>query len=131
VKSLRLPADGLVDNLWVTHRQGQHRMKNVQNELGSAFPELPPAFDRRRRERIALKIPLRILTYGLLVDKSNDGTCTDLSEGGVAFDCEAGLNVGDIVILEFRQKGEAAYRCHARLAYRMGRRYGAYFLAGE
>ena len=106
-------------------------MKNAHNQPVSSVPELPPAFDRRRRERIALKIPLRIRTYGLLVDRSNDGTCTDLSEGGVAFDCEAALNVGDIVILEFHQKGEAAYRCHARLAYRMGRRYGAYFLAGE
>ncbi len=106
-------------------------MKNAHNQPVSSVPELPLAFDRRRRERIALKIPLRIRTYGLLVDRSNDGTCTDLSEGGVAFDCEAALNVGDIVILEFHQKGEAAYRCHARLAYRMGRRYGAYFLAGE
>lgn len=106
-------------------------MKNLPSEHGTVFPELPPAFDRRRRERIALQIPLRILTYGVLVDKSNNGICTDLSEGGVAFDCDAELNVGDIVILEFRQKGEAAYRCHARLAYRMGLRYGAYFLAGE
>jgi hypothetical protein len=106
-------------------------MKNLQRENGSVFPDLPPAFDRRRRERIALKIQMRILTYGLLADQSNDGICTDLSETGVGFDCEAELNVGDIVILEFRQKGETAYRCHARLAYRMGRRYGAYFLAGE
>ena len=131
MKCLRLPADGLVDNLWVTHNRGQRRMKNVQNGPGNSFPELPPTFDRRRRERIDLNIPLRIHTYGLLVDKSNDGICTDLSEGGVAFDCEAELNVGDVVILEFHQKGEATYRCHARLAYRMGRRYGAYFLAGE
>jgi hypothetical protein len=29
--------------------------------------------------------------------------------------------VGEIVLLEFRQKGETAYRCHARLAYRLGR----------
>jgi len=106
-------------------------MKNVPREQGGVFPDLPPAFDRRRRERLTLKIPLRILTYGMLVDKANDGTCTDLSEGGVSFDCDTELNVGDIVILEFHQKGEAAYRCHARLAYRMGRRYGAYFLAGE
>ena len=106
-------------------------MKNVPREQGDVFPDLPPSFDRRRRERIALKIPLRVLTYGMLVDKANDGICTDLSEGGISFDSEGELNVGDIVILEFHQKGEATYRCHARLAYRMGRRYGAYFLAGE
>jgi len=38
---------------------------------------------------------------------------------------------GDIVLLEFQQKGEATYRCHVRLSYRLGRRYGAYFLTGE
>jgi hypothetical protein len=106
-------------------------MKNVRREHGSEIPELPLALDRRRRERIALKVPLRILTYGLLVNKANSGICTDLSEGGVAFDCDNELNIGDVVILEFHQKGEAAYRCHARLTYRMGCRYGAYFLAGE
>jgi hypothetical protein len=106
-------------------------MKNLQREPSGVTPDMPPSFDRRRRERVALKIPLRVLTYGMLVDKSYDGTCTDLSEGGVAFDCAAELNVGDLVILEFHQKGEAAYRCHARLAYRMIHRYGAYFLAGE
>ncbi len=106
-------------------------MKNLQTKHGNVLPELPPAFDRRHRERIALTIPVRILTYGMLCDKSTDATCTDLSEGGVALDCEAELNVGDVVIVEFRQKGEAAYRCHARLTYRMGRRYGANFLGGE
>ena len=109
----------------------KRRMKNLQTEPGNLLPDVPPAFDRRRRERIALRIPLRILTYGLLVDKATEAICTDLSEGGVAFDCEAELNVGDIVILEFHQKSEMAYRCHGRLTYRMGRRYGAYFLAGE
>lgn len=106
-------------------------MKNLSREPRTAVPELPPTFDRRRRERIALNTPLRILSYGMLVDKSSEGTCTDLSEGGVSFDSNAELNVGDVVILEFHQKGEAAYRCHARLAYRLGSRYGAYFLAGE
>jgi len=106
-------------------------MKNIHAEKVKVFPELPPAFDRRRRERVGLKIPMRILSYGLLMEKADEGTCTDLSEGGVSFDCKAELNVGDVVILEFHQKGEAAYRCHARLAYRMGKRYGAYFLTGE
>src|SRR5271154_6406647 len=105
-------------------------MKNLQRESSRISPDLPPAFDRRRRDRIALRIPLRILSYGMLVAKSAEGICIDLSEGGVAFDCLSELNVGDLVVLEFHQKGEEAYRCHARLAYRMGARYGAYFLAG-
>jgi hypothetical protein len=106
-------------------------MKNVQQEPDRGVPKPPPNFDRRRRDRISLKIPMRILTYGMLIDKANEGTCTDLSEGGVAFDCQGQLNVGDVVILEFLQKGEPTYRCHARLTYRMGTRYGAYFLVGE
>jgi PilZ domain-containing protein len=106
-------------------------MKNLHSEHPSTFPDLPPALERRQRERIALNMPLRIVSYGALVDKSNTGTCTDLSEGGVAFNCEAELNVGEVVILEFHQRGEAAYRCHARLAYRMGARYGAYFLPDD
>ena len=106
-------------------------MKDLRPPYADAIPDLPPAFDRRNRERIALRIPLRILSCGLLVDKANDAVCTDLSEGGVAFDTAAELNVGDLVILEFHLKGEAPYRCHARLTYRMGRRYGAYFLGGQ
>jgi|ERR1700733_1602181 hypothetical protein len=106
-------------------------MKNLSSELDRAFPELPPSIDRRRRERIALAIPLRILSCGYLEEKSDAGICTDLSEGGVSFDCAGELNVGEIVVLEFKQKGEAAFRCNARLTYRLGRRYGAYFLTGE
>jgi len=106
-------------------------MKQLQREQANIFPEVPPSFDRRRQERVALGIPLRIWSYGTFIDKSNDGTCTDLSEGGVAFDCDSALNVGDVVVLEFRQRGESPYRCQARLSYRMGRRYGAYFLHEE
>lgn len=106
-------------------------MKNIQTKYGSSYPDLPPAFDRRRRERIALHLPLRILSYGLLMESCDDAICTDLSEGGVAFDCGSQLDVGEIIVLEFHQKGETPYRCHARLNYRMGRRYGANFLMGE
>ena len=106
-------------------------MKNLNTQRRTVIPELPPTFDRRLRERIALKIPLRVLSYGLLMEKSHEAICTDLSEGGVAFDTTAELNVGDIVILEFRRKGELAYRCHARLTYRMLQRYGAHFLGAE
>ena len=106
-------------------------MKNLPFKLERSYADFPPSFDRRRRERIALAIPLRILSSGFLTEKCDAGTCTDLSEGGVSFTCSAELNVGEIVILEFQQKGEAAYRCHARLSYRLGHRYGAYFLTAE
>ena len=104
-------------------------MKNLQNRQRESTPELPPVFDRRLRERITLKIPVRILSCGLLMEKSDEAICTDLSEGGVALETAAELNVGEIVVVEFKLKGEATYRCHARLTYRMARRYGAYFLA--
>lgn len=106
-------------------------MKDIWTELDRNFPDLPPSFDRRRRERIALAIPLRILSSGLIGEKVEAGTCTDLSEGGVSFECGGELNVGEVVVLEFRQRSEAPYRCQARLAYRLGRRYGAYFLSGD
>ena len=106
-------------------------MKNLRTDPDRPLPELPPSYDRRRRDRVGLAIPLRIMSYGLLAQRIDSGVCTDLSEGGVSFDSEAELNVGDMIVLEFSQRGEAAYRCRARLAYRMGRRYGAYFIAGE
>ena len=102
-------------------------MKEGHARSSQVTPELPPDFDRRRRERIALKIPMRILICGLLMEKAYDAICTDLSEGGAAFDTSAELNVGDVVILEFKSKGETAYRCLGRLTYRMARRYGASF----
>jgi len=106
-------------------------MKHLRTHYTDAVPDPPPRFDRRYRERVALKIPLRVLSYGPLAEKSCDAVCIDLSEGGVAFETPAELPVGDIVILEFQLKGEPAYRCHARLTYRMARRYGGYFLGGE
>lgn len=103
-------------------------MKQMRPPGADALPELPPSYDRRSRDRIALRIPLRVLSYGVLMEKCDEAVCTDLSEGGVAFDTNAQLTVGEIVILEFQLKSEAPYRCHARLTYRMGRRYGGYFL---
>jgi hypothetical protein len=106
-------------------------MKHLRTPCNDIVPDLPPTFDRRNRERVALEIPLRILSYGPLAEKSSNAVCIDLSEGGVAFDTAAELPVGEIVILEFQLKGEPSYRCHARLTYRMGRRYGGYFLGGQ
>src|SRR5215467_10376537 len=92
-------------------------------------PSLRRRLDRRQRERVALHVPVRVISYGLLAESSEDAVCTDLSEGGVSLETPAQLNVGDIVVLEFRMRGEAAYRCQARLTYRMGRRYGANFIS--
>lgn len=106
-------------------------MKELRSQTADSLPDLPPSFDRRTRERIILNIPLRVLSFGPVVEKTAEAVCTDLSEGGLAFETAADLAVGDIVGLEFRLHGEMAYRCHARLTYRMGRRYGGYFLTAE
>lgn len=106
-------------------------MKEMQAHSTDISPDPLPTFDRRQRDRVALRLPLRVISSGLLMEKSDAAVCIDLGEGGVAFETDAQLNVGDIVVLEFRQKGEAAYRCHARLMYRMARKYGAYFLGRD
>jgi hypothetical protein len=106
-------------------------MKPLRNSCLDSAPETPPAFDRRSTDRLALRIPVRVLSYSAASERSEDAICTDLSEGGMAFETPAQLNVGEVVILEFRLRGEAPYRCHARLTYRMGARYGGYFLGGR
>jgi hypothetical protein len=106
-------------------------MKQMRIHSENVSPDVMPGLDRRTRERVALKIPVRVLSYGALAEKSSDAVCIDLSEGGVAFDTATELPVGDIVILEFHVKGEPPYRCHVRLTYRMARRYGGYFLGAH
>jgi PilZ domain len=106
-------------------------MKELRSPFTDSLPDLPPSFDRRTHERIPLNIALRVLSFGPVVEKTAEAVCTDLSEGGLAFETAAELSVGDIVGLEFRVHGEMAYRCHARLTYRMARRYGGYFLSAE
>ena len=106
-------------------------MKELLTRRPGDLPDLPPATDRRVHERIDLKIPLRVTTYGTLAQTSHEAICSDLSEGGVAFDSAAELPVGEIVELEFQTKGESPHRCHIRLTYRMRRRYGGYFLDGQ
>lgn len=106
-------------------------MKPLRDPFADTAPQLPPTCDRRNGERITLSIPVRVLSFGPLAERSENAICTDLSEGGMAFETAAELNVGEVVILEFQLKGETPYRCHARLTYRLGRRYGGYFLGGR
>ncbi|HZP24835.1 MAG TPA: PilZ domain-containing protein [Terriglobales bacterium] len=105
-------------------------MKPLRSSVDTA-PDVPPTSDRRRGDRIALRIPVRVFTYSPTREKSEDAICTDLCEGGMAFETPAQLNIGEVVIVEFQLKGETPYRCHARLTYRMGCRYGGYFLGGR
>jgi len=106
-------------------------MKTLRNPYIDTPPEVAPSYDRRTGDRIALRIPVRVFTYGPAGDRSEEAICTDLGEGGIALETLAELNVGEIVVIEFQLKGEAPYRCHARLTYRFRTRYGGYFLGAH
>lgn len=72
---------------------------------------------------------VRIIGQGLLDNVSHDGICTDISEAGIGFETPADLYVGKIVDLEFRHPGADPFRLPVRLLYKMGNRYGAYFIS--
>ncbi len=83
--------------------------------------------ERRERERIPISLPVRIIYHDHGDEICQDGTCTDISEAGVAFETLADLYVGEIVDLEFRGSDASLFRFPMRLLYKMANRYGAYF----
>jgi len=56
--------------------------------------------------------------------------CTDISLDGVAFETKAKLFLQNTVELVFEIK-DKEFRRPARLLYRVGQRYGAYFVMPE
>ena len=88
------------------------------------------AVDRRRHARIPHPVPIQIISHGALGDNSYDGMCTDISRDGVAFVTSANLFLQNIVDLVFEVKNKK-FRSSARLLYRVGQRYGAYFVRPE
>ena len=104
-------------------------MKNTiaQNATASVAEPLPGA--RRRENRIRVNIPARIIYQGLLHEVSADAVCADISEAGISFQTSAGLYVGEVVEVEFRNQIAAPFRFQVRLLYKMGNRYGAYLMA--
>ena len=88
------------------------------------------AVDRRRHARIPHPVPIQIISHEALGNKSYDGMGTDISLDGVAFETEAELFLQDAVELVFEIKNKEVRR-FARLLYRAGRRYGAYFVRPE
>ncbi len=104
-------------------------MKNTiaQSAAAPAAEPLPAA--RRRENRIRVNIPARIIYQGLLHEVSADAVCTDLSEAGIGFQTSDGLYVGEIVEVEFRDQIAAPFRFLVRVLYKMGNRYGSYFMA--
>jgi hypothetical protein len=81
----------------------------------------------RRHERVQLIMPLLIINHAVTGDLCDQGVSVDVSESGVAFETEANLSSWNLVELVFDANEESEYRRYARLIYRCGPRYGAYF----
>jgi hypothetical protein len=96
-------------------------------ETPSPRIELPLAPDRRRLERVLIRLPIRILgidnhpvCYG--------GVCTNLSRGGVGLETPARLEVGRIIEFEFVQVTDEVVRYWVRITFRHENRYGEYYV---
>jgi len=83
--------------------------------------------DRRGEHRLQVCVPVRV-TYVSGSRTSLEGTCTNVSTTGAAFDINAVLQVGDIIDFEFRNTNDVPVTYRARILFRDGTRYGTYFL---
>lgn len=92
---------------------------------------LPLAVDRRRHDRISFPARVQIISHGAFGDKSYDGMCTDISLDGLAFETEAKLFLQNMVELVFEIESKTIVRRSAKLLYRIGQKYGAYFVRPE
>jgi len=88
---------------------------------------LPPAVDGRQQDRVAFRVPVRIISHGVLGDKFCNGMAVDISHFGVAFETKAELDLDDVVEIIFEKNNKTIFRSSARLLYRAGQRYGASF----
>ena len=85
--------------------------------------------ERRRENRIRVHVPVRIIYQGLLSQVCQEAICTDISEAGIGFETQAGLYVGEIVDVEFRDQNVTPFRFQVRLLYKMANHYGSYFVS--
>ena len=83
--------------------------------------------ERRSENRLNVCVPVRI-TYVSGERTSIDGTCTNVSAAGAAFDIDAVLQVGDVIDFEFRNTNDVPVVYRARVLFRSGNHYGTYFL---
>ena len=90
-----------------------------------------PVTNKRRHNRVPLRVPVRILSHLAAGDKSDNGTCTDISDSGVRIETEADLAVDDIVELVLYGKEQTVFCNYARILYRSGSTYGACFVRFE
>jgi hypothetical protein len=83
--------------------------------------------ERRFEHRLQVCVPVRV-TYVSGERTSIEGTCTNVSPAGAAFDLDAVLQVGDVIDFEFRNTNDVPVTYRARVLFRNGRHYGTYFL---
>lgn len=81
----------------------------------------------RRHERVELIAPVLIITYGCTEGNYVEGLSINISDSGIAFETDADLSLGSLVQVAFQVNQGIEYPRYARLLYRVGPRYGAYF----
>jgi hypothetical protein len=88
---------------------------------------LVPSLDRRSEQRLPVCVSVRVT--GVNGSRTSlEGTCTNVSTAGAAFDIDAVLQVGDVIDFEFRNTNDIPVTYRARILYRDGCHYGTYFL---
>jgi len=109
--------------------------KKRQREDGdletTAYEQWRPVTNKRRHNRIPIRVPVRIVSHLATGDKSDDGTCTDISASGVRIETEANLAVDDVVELVFYGKQQTTFCNYVRILYRSGHTYGTCFARFE
>lgn len=90
----------------------------------------PLAADRRTGERVLTSMPIRIVSVG---DSPTcyPGICRNLSRGGVGFETEARLQVGQVVVFEFVNLTDEAVRYSIQILSRNDQRYGGRYVDSE
>jgi PilZ domain len=99
------------------------------NLTASAVALIP--FERRDKNRVPVRIPVRIIGKSLVGEISQHGVCMDISESGVSFETNVDLYVGEMVELEFRQNDAGHLSFQVRLLYKAGNRYGGCFVSSR
>jgi hypothetical protein len=109
--------------------------KKRQNEDGDPAMRVSeqwcPATNKRRHDRVLLRVPVCIVSHLAASDRSDNGTCTDISESGVRIETEANLALDDIVELVLYGKEQTVFCNYVRILYRSGNTYGACFVRFE
>ena len=90
----------------------------------------PVAVDRRKRERVVTCRPISIFSVHDDLT-SYSGVCTNLSSGGISFESEALLRLGQVVEFEFVQVADDAVRYSIKILGRDGRRYSCCYIDEE